>query len=295
MAYEAMLAGLEMTPFRGGITVRDLEPTIRKESMTRFYMLLEKLPFIIKWENHSKSRPPLLELEKPRCQPPRRTSKEPRATIDFSRSALASFYLASIFSLIRLCRAWHRKCPRQIYDHQKLHLSVFPHNGSSNNASEPFAHLPESWANDSGWTRILKLFRDQGGNIRAEAIDAFDRSADIQVLPPAPETRPETSSRPILIAPPLVLDRTLVSPSVQALREAVEIEPAHPDVLPPKAMELDLLDCDAIPALIAGVLRGTNVREFLERLGVLACTGMCSDFMCIMLPIFPYDMFQERA
>jgi hypothetical protein len=85
MAYEAMLAGLEMTPFQGGITVRDLEPTIRKESMTRFYTWLENLPFIIKWENHSKGRPPLLKLEEPRCQPPLRTSKEPRAAIDFSR------------------------------------------------------------------------------------------------------------------------------------------------------------------------------------------------------------------
>jgi hypothetical protein len=43
--------------------------------------------------------------------------------------------------------------------------------------------------------------------------------------------------------------------------------------LPAKAIELDLLDCDAIPTLIAGVLRGTNVNEFLERLDVLAFMG----------------------
>ena len=43
--------------------------------------------------------------------------------------------------------------------------------------------------------------------------------------------------------------------------------------LPAWAIELDLLDCDAIPALIAGVVRGTNVTEFLERLEVLAYTG----------------------
>jgi hypothetical protein len=33
------------------------------------------------------------------------------------------------------------------------------------------------------------------------------------------------------------------------------------------------LDCDAIPTLIASVLRGTNVNEFLERLDVLAYMG----------------------
>ena len=49
--------------------------------------------------------------------------------------------------------------------------------------------------------------------------------------------------------------------------------------LPPEAIELDLLDCDAIPALIASVLRGTNVKEFLERLEVLAYTGKYSGFI----------------
>ena len=49
--------------------------------------------------------------------------------------------------------------------------------------------------------------------------------------------------------------------------------------LPAGAIELDLLDCDAIPALIAGVIRGTNVTEFLERLEVLAYTGTQLDFM----------------
>jgi hypothetical protein len=43
--------------------------------------------------------------------------------------------------------------------------------------------------------------------------------------------------------------------------------------LPAWAIKLDLLDCDAIPALITGVLRGTNVTEFLERLEVLAYTS----------------------
>ena len=52
--------------------------------------------------------------------------------------------------------------------------------------------------------------------------------------------------------------------------------------LPAEAIELDILDCDAIPALIAGVLRGTNVNEFLERLEVLAYTGKFLDFICCL-------------
>ena len=49
--------------------------------------------------------------------------------------------------------------------------------------------------------------------------------------------------------------------------------------LPPEAIELDLLDCNGIPTLIAGVLNGTNVNEFLERLEALAYTGTHSDLV----------------
>jgi hypothetical protein len=56
--------------------------------------------------------------------------------------------------------------------------------------------------------------------------------------------------------------------------------------LPPEAIELDLLDCDAIPTLIASVLRGTNVNEFLERLEVLAYTGKYSGLLCTDLFIY---------
>lgn len=56
------------------------------------------------------------------------------------------------------------------------------------------------------------------------------------------------------------------------------------DVLLPKAItgaiKLDLLNCNVIPALITGVLRGTNVEDFLEHLGVLACTYMYPNFIC---------------
>ena len=61
MAYEAMLAGLEMTPFWGGFRAEDLKPTIGKDSMICIYKLLEYLP--IKWEVHSESHPPLVRSD----------------------------------------------------------------------------------------------------------------------------------------------------------------------------------------------------------------------------------------
>jgi hypothetical protein len=67
MAYEAMLSGLEMTPFWGGFKVNDLEPKIGEDSMTRIYKLLEYLFF--KWEDHSENHPPLLTSEE---EPPPR-------------------------------------------------------------------------------------------------------------------------------------------------------------------------------------------------------------------------------
>ena len=60
-------------------------------------------------------------------------------------------------------------------------------------------------------------------------------------------------------------------------------------VLPPEAIESDLLDCDGIPTLIAGVLSGTNVKEFLERLEVIAYTGTHSNSVPSN---FLYEMFQ---
>ena len=80
MAYEAMLAGLEMTPFWGGIRMKDLEPNTVKDSMGCHYKPLEYLSPLIKWEVHSESRPPLLTDEDP---PPRR----------FSRLVFLSFHI----------------------------------------------------------------------------------------------------------------------------------------------------------------------------------------------------------
>lgn len=92
MSYEAMLAGLEMTPFRK-IGVKDLRPKIGKYSMARLYTILEYMFLFVKWENHSdsKGRSPLLEGS--------RTSEKPRADDDFSRSVLDSFSLVPVLSL----------------------------------------------------------------------------------------------------------------------------------------------------------------------------------------------------
>ncbi|KAH9031269.1 hypothetical protein EDB84DRAFT_1399659 [Lactarius hengduanensis] len=60
MAYEAMLAGLNMTPLQDGIKVKDLEPNTGKDPMTPLYKLLEYAYFLIKWEVHSEGCPPLL-------------------------------------------------------------------------------------------------------------------------------------------------------------------------------------------------------------------------------------------
>ena len=126
----------------------------------------------------------------------------------------------------------------------------------------PFARLPKSWTNDSalGWAEIIDLLRDKGENVQVEAVGTFEHNDRISpVDPPVPKTRPAEGA-------------TISSAATQAVRDLVGKD--HMDLLPPEAIELDLLDSDVIPTLIAGVLRGSNVNEFLERLGVLACTGM---------------------
>ena len=80
MAYEAMLAGLEMTPFWGGMRMKDLEPNTVKDSMGCHYKPLEYLSPLIKWEVHSEDHPPLLTGDDP---PPRH----------FSRSVFLFFHI----------------------------------------------------------------------------------------------------------------------------------------------------------------------------------------------------------
>ena len=143
--------------------------------------------------------------------------------------------------------------------------------GESSLNLSPFARLPKSWTNDSDWTIIINLIRDQGEDTKVEAVGAFDNSSKIVLShPPLPNTGPE------------IIQKSVTATSLNT-RAAHDIVDTNRDVLLPEpiasAIELDLLDCDVIPTLITGVLRGTNVKEFLERLGVLACTGMYPDFI----------------
>ena len=154
---------------------------------------------------------------------------------------------------------------------------------SSKNLS-PFARLPKSWTDDLDWTKIIKLLRDRGEDTKVEAVAAFDNSNEIvPVHPPLPNTKPKI--KPVTRGSTL-RNRTMSrSTQTQAVRDIVV--DTNLDVLLPEAIasaiELDLLDCDVIPVLITGVLRGTNVKECLERLGVLACTRMYPDLYLLLI------------
>ncbi|KAF8262013.1 hypothetical protein EI94DRAFT_740270 [Lactarius quietus] len=256
MVYEAMLAGLEMTEF----------PVFKKNvmnpgkgSMTLLNTVWEYAYPLIKWEVHSVDRPPLLDDE----------GKVPLRL--FTRS-VTSFPLVPFLCLIWLPRAWHRKRPRQIYDHQKLHLLVM-HNQELF-PEKPFAGLPDSWFGDSGrqygwWEFIRRLIHDQRNTDKA--VYSFNSDADLTSFPSVsastssqtvPDT-PEPFSTPAKYSSKLDRDVQL-----EATNHIV-LETTYASMLPPESFELDLLNHDVIPALIAGVLRGTNVKELLERLGVL--------------------------
>lgn len=191
------------------------------------------------------------------------------------------------------------------------------HSDDSSKNPSPFARLPTSWTNDSDWTKIINLLRDQGENAKVAAVGAFDSSNKIVLFGPPcldaePKIEPGTLAEPPskftvsgtvrtmrdVVAGMTGPSVTFSSMNMQAVRNiadakavrditdtkaARDIADTNLDVLLPEAfartIELDLLDCDAIPALITGVLRGTNVKEFLERLGVLACTRMYPDFI----------------
>ena len=156
MAYEAMLAGLEMTPFWGGFKNKDLEPKIGKDPMTRIYKLLEYIP--IKWEAHSESHPPIV------------TSDETPWLRDFKQSVV-SLPLVSVY-VNQAQSAFHHQQPRQIFNHQRLHASVCMHYNSS---LDPFAYLPDSWTGQPGalpgvkygWKNIINQLRAQDEAARA--------------------------------------------------------------------------------------------------------------------------------
>ncbi|KAN0129057.1 Uncharacterized alpha/beta hydrolase domain (DUF2235) domain containing protein [Lactarius tabidus] len=267
MVYEAMLAGLEMAPFWGGIKVdEDLVPNIGEDSMTPFYRLLEYLS--IKWEVHSERHPPFLISDEE--TPPRYFS-----------------------------RACHRKLPRQIFNHQKLHASICLHGDLS---GTPFARLPNSWVlqdgMQDGWTDVINLLRENdeakyliksNTNIRSgpPSIAYFDfgnggmsdQSEVVQNTSPG-----EVFTDPTFRVPSPPILRSLVPSSISSPVPSPVSYPAPLRALLPvssvavvpefrllaEAVEWDLLDLDSIPALIGGVLRGTNVDVFLERLEVLA-------------------------
>jgi hypothetical protein len=170
MAYEAWQAGLDMKIFSDEIKVEDLEPIACKDSMRFPYPPLEYW-CLIRWEDHCESRPPLLTNEG--HSPQRRFSK-----------SVVSFSMIPILSLKKATRAWHRKRPRQIYDHQKLHPSVrlrmqaFP--------EIPFAYLPDSWVNrpgtQYGWTEVIGLLQIEEENMKEES-----SSDKVLSTPPQPQ------------------------------------------------------------------------------------------------------------
>jgi hypothetical protein len=205
-----------------------------------------------------------------------------------------------------LPRTPHRKGPRQIYDHQKLHSTVFAE--QSIFPEVPFAGFLDLWFDESGkrydWAQIIQLLRDEEGH-RDDAVLAFSRTRDLPDPPqflstsaPAPQLVLDPPVSSPMLAPisqrvpdprePLSMpssSRLQVVPDVLEIRsertEALRpMEEGKSDILPVSAIQLDIFEPGEIPALIAGVLGGTNVNEFLERLGALACTGMHSDHIC---------------
>ena len=99
---------------------------------------------------------------------------------------------------------------------------------------------------------------------------------------PTPVASPVASPIPSLVASPVAPPPPLLaaSPIVVDWRSMLE------------TIEWDLLDYRAIPSLIGGVLRGTNVNEFLERLDVLAYQGRRS---FIAVDFFLHKIFQTLA
>ena len=105
---------------------------------------------------------------------------------------------------------------------------------------------------------------------------------------PSPVAPSVTSSVTSSVTPPVAPP---VAPLV-ASQVASPVYSSNPFTLLAEAIEWDLLDCNAIPTLIAGVLRGTNMNEFLERLQVLAYLGRRS---FIVVDFSLHEIFQTLA
>ena len=105
---------------------------------------------------------------------------------------------------------------------------------------------------------------------------------------PLPNPSPVAPSVASSVTPP-------VAPPVASLvasQIASPVSSSTPFTLLAEAIEWDLLDRNAIPTLIGGVLRGTNMNEFLERLQVLAYSGRRS-FIAVDFPL--HEIFQTLA
>ena len=203
-----------------------------------------------------------------------------------------------------------------------------------NFSKDPFACLPKSWINKPekryGWTEVINLLRGKEEDME-DQVDIAYRSGTKDLPPPkfspiiesedarSVRTLARWGSRSSMRSHASSIDRRShhqmdsaskgdmsgnQSGPVEAITKPID-EPVPPDLtdtwtilpeftLPPEAIELDLLDCDAIPALIAGALRDTNVAEFLERLEVLAYTGTHLDLMCFSI-FFSQEIFQTLA
>lgn len=266
----------------------------------------------------------------------------------------------------------HRKRPRQIFNHQRLHASVCLQNDSS---GAPVAYLPDLWINPNGeqygWTEVIHHLRDQDKVARAfinkstilipsehPSIASAERrhfretvrntshtletssrrqsqresspghqslndpassggrgmscqSKVIQNTSPGEDVLAERVPSPVIpslpdspvtspVAPPVA--SPVILPVASSVASLASVSPSIPlsdwslvkseFMLPAEAIEWDLLDCNAIPALIGGVLRGTNVTEFLRRLQMLACSGRC---LFIAVDFFLHEIFQTLA
>ena len=131
--------------------------------------------------------------------------------------------------------------------HQKLHESIFLPDKLS---GTPFARLPDEWIKEIEARReAIKLPRDQ------------DKAAHTFVtirLPSDPRIASETV-------------RNTSHKSEASLSNGSLFKPEF--TLPAEAVESNPIDYHEIPALIDGVVRGTNTRQYLECLEMLAYTG----------------------
>ncbi|KAF8259575.1 hypothetical protein EI94DRAFT_1011450 [Lactarius quietus] len=169
---------------------------------------------------------------------------------------------------------------------------------------ETFAdrQVPDSWLRVDqsdrlyDWNEYISRLRIDKQNTD-QALDLFRSDADLAGFPWATSLQPVRVALATAAQPPLQPVPNEPGPSVHSSSQPGTPEPiatpmqssdrlvhdaqanqpivpptADASVLPPKSIESDILDGGGIPTLIAAVLRRTNVEEFLELLGVQACT-----------------------